>query len=363
VTWHSVRMRPVQQHHEQQASAPWSQAPKPLILNPSVRVLWRSADAIQLELGADAVIVEGIDTELIGALAGTGLVDEQAAYRVPGLGATLQSLLAAGYLWRGPAVAPVPPSPHLAGDLAALRTRHGQAAADVLAGRAESRVVVHGGGRLAVAAATLLAAANVGHVHMHDSGDVLRHYCAPGGLLAADEGRRFNEAATDAVHRAAPGVITGPLPIGERADLTVLAMSAPIEEELRDALHAGSSAHLAAHAGADLAVVGPLVLPGLTSCLRCADLARSDRDPAWPALAVQLSTSSRYARPSDLALMSFTASVLALQALAFLDGDEPATLAGTLELLLPQWQLRRRSWPAHPECDCGAHRRLPLPSR
>jgi hypothetical protein len=353
-------MRPVQQLHHRSRPTRRSQPPKPLVLNPSVRVLWRSADAIQLELGASAVIVEGIDSETIAALTGGGYLDEQGDDRTPGLAAALQSLHDAGYLWRTGGAGSAPPEPppvQLAADLAALRTRHGQAGADVLARRARARVVVHGGGRLAVAAATLLAAANVGHVHIHDSGDVLRHYCAPGGLLAADEGRRFNEAATDAVHRAAPGVITGPLASGQRADLAILAMSAPIEEELRDAMHAGPSPHLAAHAGADLAVVGPLVLPGLTSCLHCADLARTDRDPAWPALAVQLSTSSRYARPCDLALMSFTASLLALQALAFLDGDEPATLSATLELLLPQWQLRRRSWPAHPECDCGAHPR------
>ena len=54
----------------------------------------------------------------------------------------------------------------------------------------------------------LLAAANIGRVTMHDSGDVHRHDSAPGGLLAADEGRRFNEAAHDALRRAAPGVDT-----------------------------------------------------------------------------------------------------------------------------------------------------------
>ena len=35
-------------------------------------------------------------------------------------------------------------------------------------------------------------------------------------------------------------------------------------------------------------LIGPLVLPGATSCLNCADLHRSDRDASWPALAAQL---------------------------------------------------------------------------
>lgn len=35
------------------------------------------------------------------------------------------------------------------------------------------------------------------------------------------------------------------------------------------------------------AVVGPLVVPGATSCLRCAHLHRRDRDPQWPVRSVQ----------------------------------------------------------------------------
>ncbi len=35
-------------------------------------------------------------------------------------------------------------------------------------------------------------------------------------------------------------------------------------------------------------IVGPFVVPGRTSCLRCADLTRTDLDPHWPQLAAQL---------------------------------------------------------------------------
>jgi hypothetical protein len=103
-------------------------------------------------------------------------------------------------------------------------------------------------------------------------------------------------------------------------------------------------------------VVGPLVLPGLSSCLECADLTRLDRDPAWSMLAVQLCTPRPRASASDLALMNLTASIAALQALGYLDGDEPATLSGTLELILPDWRVRRRSWRPHQDCGCGAGR-------
>lgn len=47
-------------------------------------------------------------------------------------------------------------------------------------------------------------------------------------------------------------------------------------------------AHLPVRVRDGTGLVGPLVIPGVTSCLRCADLHRSDRDPAWPAIAAQL---------------------------------------------------------------------------
>jgi bacteriocin biosynthesis cyclodehydratase domain-containing protein len=108
--------------------------------------------------------------------------------------------------------------------------------------------------------------------------------------------------------------------------------------------------HLDAGGGA----VGPLVVPGRTSCLRCADLHRRDRDPAWDALAVQLAVPPRHGAASDVAVAALVGAVAAVHALAFLDGQPTATAGGTLEMHLPDWRLRRRSWPPHPDCRCGA---------
>jgi len=115
--------------------------------------------------------------------------------------------------------------------------------------------------------------------------------------------------------------------------------------------------HLPVHIRESAAVVGPLVLPGVTGCLTCADLHRRDRDPAWPMLAAQLSVPRRRQRePADVVLAALAAAVAAMQALALLDGDHPATLDGTLELRPPDWRLRRRTWLPHPLCGCGASR-------
>jgi bacteriocin biosynthesis cyclodehydratase domain-containing protein len=115
--------------------------------------------------------------------------------------------------------------------------------------------------------------------------------------------------------------------------------------------------HLAALAAEAIGTVGPLVLPGRTACLRCLDMSRADRDPAWPLILAQL-TGRRPDPPAcDAPLAASVAAQAAAQALAFVDrpAGPVAAANATLELVLPSWQWRRRSWPPHPECSCGSH--------
>jgi hypothetical protein len=125
-----------------------------------------------------------------------------------------------------------------------------------------------------------------------------------------------------------------------------------VDAERRDALHALGCAHLVVRLDSDHGTVGPLVIPGLTSCVRCADLHRLDRDPAWNALAVQLTLPHRASTASEVALATVVAGLGAVQVLDFLDGGSPAAVDGALEMYPPDWRVRRRSWPVHPACDC-----------
>lgn len=122
------------------------------------------------------------------------------------------------------------------------------------------------------------------------------------------------------------------------------------------ARHAGGlcdRAHLAVSVREGRGVVGPLVLPGVSSCLHCHDLHRRDRDPVWPRIAAQLATDPAGVPPCEAPLAMALAALGAAQALAYLDGEPgPATLDGTLEVTLPELRVRRRSWQAHPECPC-----------
>jgi hypothetical protein len=111
--------------------------------------------------------------------------------------------------------------------------------------------------------------------------------------------------------------------------------------------------HLVATVREETGVVGPLVLPGGTSCLRCAEAWRRDDDPAWPRLAGQLAAADPAPSGATITCL-FTALTAAVQVLAHLDGEEePATLDATLELRPPAFLPRLRRWPPHPDCGCG----------
>jgi hypothetical protein len=338
------------------------------VLGPATRLLWRSPHSIHLELGEQAVVVEGLPASAVSRVVAHHPPPDPAASD-PAITRALVDLADAGYLWpripesgeyREPGPAGdhsdprrAPPHPRLAGELTALAVTHAERAAEVLAARGQASVVVHGRSRAAAHLGAVLAAAGVGRVHCVAGGTVRLHQAMPGGVLPGDEGLDLSVAADTALHRAAPEVDTTPPPPDQAPDLTVLAIDAPIDDDRRVALHAAGAAHLVVSLGADRGTVGPLVLPGLTSCLRCADLHRRDRDPAWSALAVQLTVPRRGGSGSDVAVSTVVVGAAALQALAFLDGGDPACVDGTLELRLPDWRLRRRSRPPHPDCDCA----------
>ena len=124
---------------------------------------------------------------------------------------------------------------------------------------------------------------------------------------------------------------------------------------VRDLHHAGV-AHLPVRVRDGAGLVGPMVIPGVTSCLGCADLHRSDRDAAWPAVAAQL---------RDTVGTADRATVLATAALALgqvetviravrgnLDPSPPSTLSTTLEFDVAAGSIVARRWPRHPRCPC-----------
>jgi bacteriocin biosynthesis cyclodehydratase domain-containing protein len=145
----------------------------------------------------------------------------------------------------------------------------------------------------------------------------------------------------------------GPADEAPPADLVVLVRSTVADSLEAVPLLADAVPHLSVVVRERGLVVGPLVVPGKVACLRCLDLHRTDRDPAWPRVLAQLAgpRAARAAEESASALLG--ASLAALQVLAHLDGRvRPAALGATLEVELPDGLTSRRPWPPHPSCGC-----------
>lgn len=334
---------------------------RPVLISPSRR-LWRDPTSLQLGRAENAVVLDGLDSgdrAVLAMLDGTRDVGEvlAAAVKAGSSRERTQDLLAlltgAGLVSdateRWPERLSVVERDRLDGDVEALSLLHGGHGLPALRRRDAARVLVVGAGRVGAAVAALLAGAGVGGVDVQDDGTVRPQDLAGGGLTIDDVGRNRGDAARELVQRVSPSNHTGPSP---RPDLVLLTPTYAPDDRLVAALRHVGVAHLLAEVRDTVGVVGPLVVPGRTACLRCQDLTRTDRDPGWPLVAVQLSGRVHPGAGCDGVLAAAVAAQAALQALTLLDGQAPATVDGTVELALPDWRWRRRSWPAHPGCGC-----------
>lgn len=320
-------------------------------LRPGLPVLWRTATSVQV--GTDArwsVALDDLSPPAARALAAVGPgADRRAvvtALRRAGSGelevrAVLAHLEAALLLVRA---APAP------GDETAwaLLDARGDASGTA-ARRAGSAVAVRGLGRTGTAVAALLAAAGVGTLALVDPGTVTRHDVGVGGLRLEDVGLARTTAAARVVHGVAPGVRTGAV---DAPDVTVLVEHHAADPVRYTALQDDGAVHLSVVLREASVLVGPLVRPGVTACLRCLDLERSRRDPCWPTLAAQLVRTDPAVEETTLAATA--AALAAAQVLAHLDGRPVTTHDAALVVALPDAVPCRVTWEPQDACGCRA---------
>jgi ThiF family protein len=342
-------------------------------LKPALRRVWRDATTLQLGLDPDhAVVIGGLDpgtARLVESLDGTrdlpGLLAAAAGFGVETrrAGELIELLGRSGVLddaaadRRALARLGQPERDRLAPDLAAasLVRRGTDGGVGVLARRRTAVVGIHGAGRVGASVATLLAGAGVGALVVEDAATARPEDIAPAGLSMDDVGARRQEGALRAARRVAPSVRQRLPPQRSLPDVAVIATVRAADRALPDRLLRHGVPHLFAGIREGTGVVGPLVLPGRSSCQRCHDLHRADRDPAWPSIAAQLAGEGRHrAVACDVVLATAVAAHAAMQVLAFVDGDpRPPAVDGTIEISQPDGAVRRRSWMTHPACGCG----------
>ncbi len=311
---------------------------------------WREDDTLQVGDGDRRLLLPGVSPAvadwLVSLRGERSLSTVIAAARHAGLTAALarrllRTLMSTGILDDAAAMPESLRCAHplireqLAHDLAAARQVHGSAAAAARAidRRRAASVSVHGTGPTADAVCIILGQAGVG--------TVLRE--GPGSSSSRRQRRASAQRAVavlaDAVH---PDVID---------DLGAISLDLP---------------HLPVLAHGARAVIGPFVVPGLTGCLRCADLHARDADPAWARLAVQWASRRPARSPADSALAQLAASWAALVVLAWIEADGreagawptgwPESGGGLIDgrfvVRLPGGTITREPRAAHPLCGC-----------
>lgn len=125
------------------------------------------------------------------------------------------------------------------------------------------------------------------------------------------------------------------------------------------ALMRSGTPHLAVTVRTASVRVGPVVEPSRSPCLQCLHLARTDRDPDYPHLAMQLEW---LPAPETDPVMTDQAALLAARLAGLhLDPPEPRDQAGTDgEALLGRYwtvdsrspEVRATAVGRHPLCDC-----------
>ncbi|WP_174519071.1 hypothetical protein [Gordonia desulfuricans] len=182
-------------------------------------------------------------------------------------------------------------------------------------------------------------------IRVHGTGPLTR-------LLAttlADAGFVVTHTVRRPAHRDAPS---------PRTNLVVLTDHLAHESWLVDRLMADRVPHLQVRLRDGVGLLGPLVLPGLSSCLACADRHRTDRDPEWPVLRGQL---TGVAGNAGDPITRMTAALAHDQidrlasALAVGASEPPYLLGRVIEVHGSPPRLSSTVWPRHPLCPfaCG----------
>ncbi|MCL1907286.1 MAG: hypothetical protein FWG08_05155 [Propionibacteriaceae bacterium] len=107
--------------------------------------------------------------------------------------------------------------------------------------------------------------------------------------------------------------------------------------------------HVIVKAHEQKASVGPWVIPGLSSCLKCSDLTRRDLDPTWPLQVFQF-FHTRVHPPMEL--IDWATAVALAHLRAYARGLPPESLFTSIEMDGVTGRVTYREIPFHPHCEC-----------
>jgi bacteriocin biosynthesis cyclodehydratase domain-containing protein len=107
--------------------------------------------------------------------------------------------------------------------------------------------------------------------------------------------------------------------------------------------------------GDDGITVGPFVDPGVTACLHCVALARTDDDPGWPLIATQLLAPAAIEPIRVHPVAAVEATAILARAVSDLVGGRVSALDGrSFTIRGSDGAVSPREWELHPRCSCRA---------
>ncbi|MEV7647946.1 TOMM precursor leader peptide-binding protein [Arthrobacter sp. NPDC089319] len=348
-----------------------------LKINPGLRMVEFAAGSVQFGLGAGGLVLEGTgepdrqflrrlrqgfdSSELDAVRAGCGLDAERAALLLAAL---------------APVLVPDAGGERLSGlraDRLGPDARHWSAvySADAegpLAARSRCVVQIIGLGRTGAALATALTAAGVGTLLLEDPAVVGPADVGSGAFRITDIGLIRGQAVRRAARQIDPTVACHLLP-GATAEQgaagifpRALSLAIYVDRDVADprvaaALMSRGHPHLSVLVREHDTLIGPLVVPGHSSCLGCVELHRADADPTWPAVVARLTgtrgKASARSQADEVSQSVAAAGLAAIQALLFLDGrNQPGSFSAVLRLESGDGTLTRHNYPPHPDCGC-----------
>lgn len=179
-------------------------------------------------------------------------------------------------------------------------------------------------------------------------------------ILADDGTAALAAAVRDLL--VASGVRAHLEPVDEPTFVIVTATSAGARTTL-EIIAENLLPHLVVQAEQDGVEVGPLVVPGTTACVGCADLQRADWDPYWLALLAQVDRPlARAAECGAAAMSAVTAHAAAIEAVTQVLGhlDRTRPVEGTEVVLVGPGpgEIERHGVEPHTRCSCQVLRVL-----
>ncbi|GHD03653.1 hypothetical protein GCM10008096_09910 [Zhihengliuella salsuginis] len=319
-------------------------------INPGLRLYRLTETSICIGLGARGLWIDGVSAADRAYLARLAASEAHVDYDVgdPGLPSRqrchqLDDLVASVLVTTEPYRLHGIQADILAPDLADWSLAYAAHSGPTLQRRADAVVRVHGLGRAGAHAAQLLVSAGVGTLVLADGADVHPRDLGTGPLTLPDLGRHRTAAVARRLAAAHPqaNLLTS---AGEAAvDITLLFADPATGLPLQDSAEPGG-ALLPVRFEDGRAVVGPLVLPGLTPCLRCTidhPLASPSSTPAG----------------TELTLAATAAGLAAMHALMVVDQvNVPASAGHEIAVDLASGATTLTAQRTGPHCGCAGPR-------